>query len=1094
MSQNGKTHSFQIFLSFSTFLTCVQLSSISPAVLRGGLVYSEDAGQGPIYLNQDSMSFVRIADTSALLESAKTSRDSTTLYFTFCGEVADRLAASQRLGGRRKEDEADNDGLEVQFSPVKYPIQEAAAVCKAMGGTLPEIRDKKSHDKIRTAAIQKDIVKIGAGVYLDRKTQLFRYISDDTNARTASPFKYLTYGGSYRGYRHEALGWENDRYVFKEATDHPLIYNHPSEKFDLRVADVDDLTFQDFIMCMKKKDLSRKTISDESNMLLQIVQHTCKRDKDALAAATQHILAEIQQFTKLNVSTEPTTSKLEEYFPKIPQLSLNFKQRVKREIWEKESSDANLLDIARPETTVRGWQRVVSDSEFFLSLADERRRRHEIIPIYLRELCLCWQHSRNSGLTKLPYPMWLSAQLNKRIHEQVKLLPSFMRPKNYCFDDNILLPPYWMLALQTKQSIEKSEDSIIRTQEERIIFYANMYLAEIGGRQIGNLLICNWTIPWWHEHNSSASPAGLATPATNVTRTENRTKRAPRPIPPLAIGIAAGLGGMAVANSVTSAVTGDAPLSWAGSAIGGLFGFQTGKTAYYAEIAKLAKALEDLKINQDGIASHITVMQERQRQYGALIHGAFEATSTIAMEHDLKAMARHIQVVQQLTLSKYANVLLAASLHKTSPYALSQRELENMARELKTKNGMQLSTVINDVHTTAVVLDGQINLIFQIPIIEEQNLFNFYRIKPMPVFTGNKTLIPLVDADYIAVSKSGSQYVKLTGDQFTRCVTTPATCQVTSPISPITTGALCVMTTYMSRKLTCPLQETNLIPRPEIHVSGNRILFSVPEPLALYVKCSSHKNTDRFMDEPLNIDGMGEAAFKPGCTVTLPDGTHFRTPTADESVKLTDMQIFKLLNTFPKPEKVTIHRLKEEEDLPELSLTDVQLPSHAQLAVETFHPMRSIPFLARLACVFAMILALAIAAYCMRQRLKQFVRIITCGKLFRYSGAQHHAADTDKALENLTKEFEKLKLSAQSNIQKWKEGSRDFLNNMGRSKSSPNLAANNQTDSDDVSMTSVVTTPPMALFGEDRNVKFSFGPITPRPILKNTQFKPVLPT
>jgi hypothetical protein len=530
-------------------------------------------------------------------------------------------------------------------------------------------------------------------------------------------------------------------------------------------------------------------------------------------------------------------------------------------------------------------------------------------------------------------------------------------------------------------------------------------------------------------------------------------------------------------------------MSWTGHALGTLLGIPTGKATHLAELIKLAKSIETLSINQQAIVTHVTAMQRRQEVYGNLIRGYFEATATIAIEQDLKSSVRHMQVIQQLTLAKYTNVLMSASLHKTSPYALSQKELNFIAADMQRQHGLQLSTNIKDVIATAVVINGELHLLFEVPIIEENNLFNFYRVKPMPLFTNNRTLVPIIDADYIAVSKSGSQFVKLTADQFTRCVTAPSTCQVSSPISPITTGALCVITTYMKQKLTCPVEET-LMPRTaEIHVSGNKILFSVPEPLLLYVKCSQHKQSDKFSDEPITISGMGEAAFRQGCTITLTDGRHFRTPLSEKSVKLPDLAIFELLKTFPQPEKVTIHRIAKEENLPELSLTDVQLPTHAQLAAEAFHPIRSIPFLMRLTCVFVIITAIAVCLYCLRHRLKRYVSCITCGKFCGEPKKQQ--INTETMLNHLTAEFEKLRMQAATNMEKWKTGSSQFVSNLSRSKSSPDLTG---ADTFKMKIDSEDWLPPPPSPTVQRvpgtNIQFTYTPVTPKPILKTVHFQP----
>jgi hypothetical protein len=297
----------------------------------------------------------------------------------------------------------------------------------------------------------------------------------------------------------------------------------------------------------------------------------------------------------------------------------------------------------------------------------------------------------------------------------------------------------------------------------------------------------------------------------------------------------------------------------------------------------------------------------------------------------------------------------------------------------------------------------------------------------------------------------------------------------------------------MTQKLTCPVQETEKTPKPEIHVSGNKILFSVPESLLLYVKCSQHKQSDRFLDEPVTITGMGEAVFRQGCTVTLPDGTHFRTPLSEKSVKLSDLAIFELLKTFPQPEKVTIHRIAKEEDLPELSLTDVQLPTHAQLAVEAFHPLRSIPFLMRLACLLVIISIIATCLFCFRHRLKRYISCLTCGKYGNNNGKdKKRQIDAENMLSHITAEFEKIRLQAATNMEKWKSGSTQFISNLNRSKSSPDLTGEGilrmKNDSEDW----LPPPPPSPTVSRvpGTNIQFTYTPVVPKPILKTVHFQP----
>ncbi len=122
-----------------------------------------------------------------------------------------------------------------------------------------------------------------------------------------------------------------------------------------------------------------------------------------------------------------------------------------------------------------------------------------------------------------------------------------------------------------------------------------------------------------------------------------------------------------------------------------------------------------------------------------------------------------MHVVQQLTLTKYANVLMAAQLGKTSPYAISKQELVTYAKQLKTEKGIAIVTAVEETKSSVALIDNQIQILIQVPIVDEQKLFHFYHIKPLPTFMENKTFIPILDAEYIALSRSGAKYVPTHG-------------------------------------------------------------------------------------------------------------------------------------------------------------------------------------------------------------------------------------------------------------------------------------------------------------------------------------------
>ena len=77
---------FHISLFFIV-LSSSYTSNLSPSVLRGGLVYSEESGLGPVYLNRNYVSFIWAINTFILEQAAQTTCKFTTLYHTLCRSI-----------------------------------------------------------------------------------------------------------------------------------------------------------------------------------------------------------------------------------------------------------------------------------------------------------------------------------------------------------------------------------------------------------------------------------------------------------------------------------------------------------------------------------------------------------------------------------------------------------------------------------------------------------------------------------------------------------------------------------------------------------------------------------------------------------------------------------------------------------------------------------------------------------------------------------------------------------------------------------------------------------------------------------------------
>jgi hypothetical protein len=135
-------------------------------MLKGGLVYSKESHQGPVYLNQNYYTFAQKTNTTTLATAARLCRELTSLYKLRCADIA---ISAQRFNIKLNQtlEESKNLDTEIVISDAPSHVSEALQVCTAMNARLPEIRDMTSREQIRQAAIAANITKIRAGIYWD---------------------------------------------------------------------------------------------------------------------------------------------------------------------------------------------------------------------------------------------------------------------------------------------------------------------------------------------------------------------------------------------------------------------------------------------------------------------------------------------------------------------------------------------------------------------------------------------------------------------------------------------------------------------------------------------------------------------------------------------------------------------------------------------------------------------------------------------------------------------------------------------------------------------------------------------------------------
>ena len=110
-------------------------------------------------------------------------------------------------------------------------------------------------------------------------------------------------------------------------------------------------------------------------------------------------------------------------------------------------------------------------------------------------------------------------------------------------------------------------------------------------------------------------------------------------------------------------------------------------------------------------------------------------------------------------------------------------------------------------------------------------------------------------------------------------------------------------------------KKTGLVIYPgQIHflVFKSRVqIYSLPQETRIYIKCKNFNHFEKYADET-TISGIGEATFKPGCSITLPNSSKFKTPINRMTEKMENSKIFEILRIYPIP-TVKIQKLTSNE-------------------------------------------------------------------------------------------------------------------------------------------------------------------------------------
>ena len=97
----------------------------------------------------------------------------------------------------------------------------------------------------------------------------------------------------------------------------------------------------------------------------------------------------------------------------------------------------------------------------------------------------------------------------------------------------------------------------------------------------------------------------------------------------------------------------------------------------------------------------------------------------------------------------------------------------------------------------------------------------------------------------------------------------------------------CVVSTYKTGTRTCPLKPSSSSPpEPFLYFVDTNLYYSVPSNTTLFVTCPADSQFSTTKEKSITISGIGEAHYRPACTITLPDGTYHKAPRKPEILQI----------------------------------------------------------------------------------------------------------------------------------------------------------------------------------------------------------------
>ena len=422
------------------------------------------------------------------------------------------------------------------------------------------------------------------------------------------------------------------------------------------------------------------------------------------------------------------------------------------------------------------------------------------------------------------------------------------------------------------------------------------------------------------------------------------------------------IGGLVTTSSLYSTINGKPTFNWFGSLISKTTGLMHRDD--FEETLQImgnnTQMIHDLNINQEQLEiAYNNLGKELTRLNNINLQMEF-STATLLQEIDQKTTLRDIQTLIQLALLKVSSALGYGLNHQPSPYILSQEELSEIAMKHRARN-IFLSDDMRDVKTDVYAVKGKLLFAFNIPVLEEKNLFDIYKATAIPIFVNGKCMKAKFETEYLAFSSYNNEYSVLTEFEFNKCRASRY-CKAVDILRPLSSNDNCVSRTLESSTQSCDFEYSNS--GPYYQLFQNILVYSVNGPLETKFKCKTAAETTDIIHF---LNGLGTMKVAPDCQIFFQGKLRAYSNPEPSIQSLGEAKLMEVFHYMPNADQFKIVEpiFIEHESYPKLNLTKIKSVEILELVNQVLDPNQALPEIIRaLIGICIVILFLVILCYC----------------------------------------------------------------------------------------------------------------------------------